>query len=177
MHCRYDIFGEVGAITHPHLHLEEGIGVENKLNPLRIGGLDNYDDNSMPSVYGSSDFMFLRQGTNFLFPDKIYGSVDILVRAKDAQSNGSKNTGVYRIQYLINKRDGSLSYAPIENIRFDNIIGNVLYVYDQVRSNNSTYYYFVSNSLGDINYNRYWNTRLKRGEEWRRYFKSERSRR
>jgi murein DD-endopeptidase MepM/ murein hydrolase activator NlpD len=44
------LLGVVGAIYHPHLHFEEGIGIENKVNPLRVSGLDNYEDNANPSV-------------------------------------------------------------------------------------------------------------------------------
>ena len=45
-------------------------------------------------------------------------------------------------------------------------IGKLGYIYDVNRSDNSTYYYWVTNALGSTNYQRYWNTKLKEGEAW-----------
>jgi len=158
------LLGKVGAIDHPHLHFEEGIGIENKVNPLRVGGLDNYEDNANPSVYGGNNFMFYRQGTDIQFnTNTLWGKVDILVRAKDSQSNGSDNVGVYRIGYFIRGLQGEMSYGPVENIKFDNINGNVFNVYDRDLSNNSTYYYWVTNAPTQ---NRYLNTKLRFGGSW-----------
>ena len=161
------LLGVIGNITDPHLHFEEGIGISNKLNPLRDGGLNNYTDTDTPTVWGGNDFMFYKQGTNDQFSSSLWGKVDILVRAKDAQpSPGSQNVGIYRIGYKVNDLNGNIILPYTENIRFDNVIGHLGYIYDVNRSNNSTYYYWVTNALGNQNYNRYWNTKLKTNQSW-----------
>ncbi|MCX7994436.1 MAG: hypothetical protein N3A65_01515 [candidate division WOR-3 bacterium] len=160
------LLGVIGAIEQPHLHFEDGIGIPNKLNPLRRGGFDNYADTAITTVWGSPDFMFFRQGTNTQIYSPLWGRADILVRAKDAQSYGSATTGIYRIRYLIKDRQGQITYQPVENIRFDNVIGYVLYVYDKSRSTNRIYYHWVTNSLGEQNYDRWWNTKLREGQPW-----------
>ncbi|MCK4421964.1 hypothetical protein KAW48_09220, partial [candidate division WOR-3 bacterium] len=160
------LLGVIGNITDPHLHFEEGIGISNKLNPLRDGGLNNYTDTDTPTVWGGNDFMFYKQGTNDQISSSLWGKVDILVRAKDAQSNGSNTVGVYRIGYKVNDLNGNIILPYTENIRFDNVIGHLGYIYDVNRSNNSTYYYWVTNALGNQNHNRYWNTKLKTNQSW-----------
>jgi len=142
-----------------HLHFMEGPSGGPYNNPLF--GLDNYTDNATTSVWGSPDFMFFKQGTNIQLPQNgpIWGKIDLLVREKDAQSNGSSNTGIYRTGYEVINLNNNISFPYIELIKFDDIIGSVGLVYDETRSTNSTYYYWVTNAKDE---DRYWNTKLKK---------------
>ncbi|MEM4314606.1 MAG: hypothetical protein QXM39_04940, partial [Thermoplasmata archaeon] len=118
-----------------HLHFEDGINDADKLNPLRPGALTPYEDTGFPSVWASPDFMLYRQGTNNQLPlnQPIWGLVDILVRARDRQSLGSENTGIYRIGYQITDLQNKVLLPYTEGIRFDDINGNVGLVYDIAR--------------------------------------------
>ncbi len=156
------LLGWIAQMDYPHLHFEEEDG---NFNPLRQGGLTPYEDTGFPSVWASPDFMLYRQGTNNQLPlnQPIWGLVDILVRARDRQSLGSENTGIYRIGYQITDLQNKVLLPYTEGIRFDDINGNVGLVYDIARSTNSIFYYWVTNSKNE---NRYWNTKLRRNEPW-----------
>ncbi|MCK4529289.1 M23 family metallopeptidase, partial [candidate division WOR-3 bacterium] len=89
------VLGTIKDITHPHLHFEVNDGMSNPLD----NGLNPYTDTDLTTVWGGNDFMFYREGTYDQVSSPLWGKVDILVRAKDAQSNGSNTVGIYRIGY------------------------------------------------------------------------------
>jgi hypothetical protein len=150
-----------------HLHFAEGMGgISNRVNPLRTGGLTPYADNAMPAVYGGNNYRFYRHGENNIIASPLYGKVDILTKAKDAQSNnGSPIVGVYRIGYQVNDEAGKTILPYTENIKFDNVNGILDSVYGS-ESDISNYYYWVTNALSANNCYRYWNTKLKSGQNW-----------
>jgi murein DD-endopeptidase MepM/ murein hydrolase activator NlpD len=157
------ILGTIKEIDDPHLHFEVNDGM---VNPLNGSGLTPYADTARTVVWGGDDFSFYRDGSNDELFSDLWGKVDILVRAKDRQKPGSENVGVYRIGYQVNNMEGDTVLPYTENIKFDNALGKVNYIYDKNQSNNSVYYYFVTNALGNENYQRCWNTKLQKGENW-----------
>jgi len=161
------LLGKIGNINSPHLHFAEGMGgISNRVNPLRVGGLTPYADNAMPAVYGGNNYRFYRHGENNIITSPLYGKVDILTKAKDAQSsNGSNIVGVYRIGYQVNDKGGNTILPYTENIKFDNVNGILDSIYSS-ESDISNYYYWVTNALSANNCYRYWNTKLKSGQDW-----------
>ncbi|MBU4446283.1 hypothetical protein KJ656_14575, partial [bacterium] len=155
------LLGTIQEISASHLHFEENDGAS---NPLRIEGLDNYVDTARTYV---STLEFFRKGTDIQLTDKIYGQTDILSRAWDAQSNGSANVSVYKIGYQVKNSQGNIVLGPLYNLRFDSVTGGsrgwVYANFETRQSNLSAYYYYVTNTQTE---NRYWNTKLKTGEQW-----------
>jgi hypothetical protein len=149
---------EIGKIIDNHVHIQENNGT---VTPLRTTGISPYSDGSMTHV---STLDFFRQETNTQITSPLYGRLKILSRAWDAQDNGSNNVGIYRIGYQIDDYADNTIIGPVCNIRFDSI-GNATLnnIYDTSRSDNSTYYYWVTNGMND---DRYWDTKLKTGEPW-----------
>ena len=157
-----------------HLHFEEYSG-GTKLNPL--ASLDNYADNSMPTVWKPSFWhqSYDAQGnaTNTSIPKSgLWGKIDIKARAKDAQSNGSSTVGMYSMGYAVQDKDGNI-YLYKEDIVFNEIVGKIEngigYIYDKPNCNNSLYYYWLTNKFLYTSNNaedRYWNTKLKKGQPW-----------
>ena len=160
------LLGKIGNINNPHLHFAEGMGgISNRVNPLRTGGLTPYADSAMPAVYGGNNYRFYRHGENNIITSPLYGKVDILTKAKDAQSNGSNIVGVYRIGYQVNDEEGNTILPYTENIKFDNVNGILDSIYGS-ESDISNYYYWVTNALSANNCYRYWNTKLRKGQAW-----------
>ncbi len=155
------VLGEIAPESYtgypPHLHFEEDDGA---YNPLRTDGLTPYSDTDRTYV---STLDFYRQGTNQQILSPLYGKIDILSRAWDAQSNGSDNVGVYQIGYYIQTQDDIL-LKRVFNIQFDSVSNADLdCVYNTTQSNISNYYYWVTN---DMNENQYFNTNLRRDQDW-----------
>ncbi|MEW6027790.1 MAG: hypothetical protein AB1599_10935, partial [Planctomycetota bacterium] len=155
------LLGTIQAMDAAHLHLEEANG---GANPLRMGGLDNYEDTGRAYVY---TLEFVREGTETILTDRIYGKMDILSRAKDSQSNGSATVSVHRIGYQVKNSQDTIVLGPLYNLQFDSTVGGsrgwVYANFGDRQSNLSTYYYWVTNTQSE---GRYWNTRLKTGQLW-----------
>ena len=135
-----------------HVHLTENGGAS---NPLRSGGISPYSDTVSPTVH---TIEFYRQGTSTKIQSPLNGDIDILSKASDAQSIGSQTVGVYKIGYQIKNALNNVIFGPLYNIQFDSkpSDSNLSLVYDTSKSNNSNYYYWVTN---EMNSNKCWNTK------------------
>jgi hypothetical protein len=150
-------------------------------------GPDNYTDNGIPLVWGSTqDFWwFWRQGSEGLEAFQvgslsngrivIYGKIDIRVRCQDRlTSAGSEQTsGIYKIKWGVLRPDGTLSIPFTSTIRFQQVQppnngGEVLLVYDRHHYQDySPFFYWVTNPIINNQVeDRYWNTKLRRNENW-----------
>ena len=161
----------LGTVSGNHLHLEESDGA---LNPLRDRGLDNYTDGADPVVSSIEfylDFMSdpVRESSYGTVPaGSLFGKLDILSESKDAQSGGGSDTvSVHRMNYKVLNSAGETVLDSGDTLRFDSVAGgDISFVYANFgsrQSNQSLYYYWATNTQTQ---DRYWNTRLKQGEDW-----------
>lgn len=164
-----DLIGTIKSISHPHLHLtEKDTTGSNYINPLREGGLSGYVDSKptgMPVV--GDAFWFYKNDSEERFNDKnidafvINNKVDILARAYDRQIEGmgSQNVGIYKISYQVRNEFSQDPLLDICNIKFDEVpvelYRKASNVYYTALSNQSTYYYWVTNKIDS---NNYWDT-------------------
>jgi hypothetical protein len=168
----------IASIDEDHLHFMESSN-DTWINPLD-DGLDPFDDYVLPEVWnvevyrdttagGDSD-EYASQKHEFT-NDVIYGKVDLRARARDFRvaANGQSaggNCSIYEIGYQAEDQDGTVRVGPNYHIVFDAKPDNDLIdvVYDAEVSNESTFYYWATNHETE---DRYWNTRLKEGEDWK----------
>ena len=154
-----DEIGVIKAIKGPHLHLGENDGAA---NPLRSGGLKNYADTVRTTVWKPKFFKDEKITEQFTITDtqgllKVSGKVDILAKAKDAQSNGSSTVAPYLIGYMV-KDSKDQEVNKKENIKFDSASTDDVTldkVLSTILSNISEYHYWVTNQK---NANDAWDT-------------------
>jgi hypothetical protein len=150
-------------------------------------GPDNYTDNGIPLVWGSTqDFWwFWREGSEGLEAFQvgsisngrivIYGKIDIRVRCQDRlTSAGSEQTsGIYKIKWGVLRMGEGLQIPFTSTIRFQQVQppnngGEVLLVYDRHNyQDHSPFFYWITNPIINNQVeDRYWNTKLRRNENW-----------
>jgi hypothetical protein len=176
------------GLQNDHLHLQIGPLNGPFQNPLFYnGGPIGYTDNGIPLVWGSTqDFWwFWRQGSEGLEAFQvgsisngrivIYGKIDIRVRCQDRlTSAGSEQTsGIYKIKWGVLRMGEGLQIPFTSTIRFQQVQppnngGEVLLVYDRHNyQDHSPFFYWVTNPIINNQVeDRYWNTKLRRNENW-----------
>lgn len=161
------------GVRGDHLHFEEkddvvwtisNLGLTNRTNPLRDGGLTPFNDDEKPKV---EEIMFVKQDSGDNFTNKdiygnvyVYGQVDIKAHAYDKVPFYWNTNGIYKIGYRIQGVDGGRNFTDwIYNIEFDRILNNYKpeLVYDTIMSKKK-YVYWVTNSPAK---NKCWDTTEK----------------
>ena len=176
----------IGDISGDHLHFQIGPAGGPYTNPLDPDDEpDNYDDINDPTVCGSNDYWwFWKSGSEGTLQQEIhlplvdgripiYGKIDIRARCQDSQSLGS-TSGIYKTKWRVLDNDKKIICEPSEGIIFDQVQppnngDSVLLIYDRHNwtAPNSPFYYWVTNPIvNDQVDDRYWNTKLKKGEKW-----------
>ncbi|MBN1352059.1 T9SS type A sorting domain-containing protein [candidate division KSB1 bacterium] len=148
-----------------HVHLTDGY-YDSELNPLRIGGIDPYDDPWEPQIRA---LHFYKDGTNQRFTgNRVSGAVDIMVHVEEQNGPGSSsssvlNNGTYLLGYqILSANRDSIIYSPSETgivFQFDNK-PNDIYVHNVFCDWEATLskpVYIVTNQ---IKRNGYWDTRF-----------------
>ncbi|NLG84503.1 MAG: PQQ-binding-like beta-propeller repeat protein, partial [Firmicutes bacterium] len=172
----------LGYIKEDHLHLQMGnVAQEGPFyNPLGyLGGPDNFTDDLSPTVsqitFFPSDIETTSERVSFTGP--LFNKVDIRAKCRDSRQFDSRirYSGIYRIEFLIEDGEGNDIYGPVETIRFDQVMppdngDPVKLIYDVTiakQANSDTFHYWVTNAIINNQVeNRYWNTKLRDGEEW-----------
>ncbi|RKX68261.1 hypothetical protein DRP53_11080, partial [candidate division WOR-3 bacterium] len=168
----------IGDVAEDHLHFQIGPSGGPYENPLsHDGGPDNYSDDGMPIVYSldlwqsGSEAETARELDN----DEVWGKVDIRASCQDRQTSGGVNTtsGIYRLEWLVRDIEEGTAFGPFPTTIFPQVQppnngAPVLLVYDRHNYRTaSPFYYWVTNPIINNQVeNRYWNTKLRQGEEW-----------
>lgn len=153
-----------------HVHLERG-GTN-----FLAGVLDPFVDNTNPSINAHS---FRRDPHNFttdatqLTADDLNGKVDIVVNAQDTRLDAAGNdnggaTAPYKVQYELMDASGTI-IETVDDIEFPQYPPNASA--SDVFGINSTmtnFNWVVTNNPFTAPYNRYWNTKGRKGatEDW-----------
>ena len=116
-----------------HVHLTRWAGGR-PVNPLRFGGMVNYQDTSPPEIHAL--VAYRNDGTKVDL-QQINGAVSLFVNATDVQSNGGNHTGVYRLGYRVTDAGGTTVVGPYQCVQMDvappEPIGNILYTTQSTR--------------------------------------------
>ncbi|MEO0130027.1 MAG: hypothetical protein ABIL02_07295 [candidate division WOR-3 bacterium] len=173
----------VGIVDGSHLHYQIGFLMPEGpfFNPLAyLGGPVNYTDEGVPIVYNVD---FWREGSEITQQQVIsplWGKIDIRAHCQDRQTAGwsqpTATGGIYKLTWLIRGISNDCMVGPIYSFFFTQVEppnnGNpVRYVYDIFHSVHaqSPFYYWATNFLNAETHsveNRYWNTKLRQGEDW-----------
>ena len=167
----------IGNVAVDHLHFQIGSAGGPFSNPLSYGGGPvGYTDNGMPIVY-SLDFW--QAGSEGVIARQVYpplwGKIDIRSYCQDRQTSGGVNTtsGIYRLEWLVRNRNTGAAFGPYQTVIFPQVQppnngAPVLLVYDRHNYRTvSPFYYWVTNPIINNQVeNRYWNTKLRQGQEW-----------
>lgn len=144
---------------------------DNWINPLRKNGLTPYEDNASPVING---FVMYQNGTETDMEGRIFGKVDIVIDAfdpavnSDGSANNNYNCGIYKIviQFL-NSKGEEISNSKIEYFsgfsKMPNCSPKEMYASG---SNSETFLYIATNDPFNSPYDKYWNSRQKRGQPY-----------
>ncbi|OGT33816.1 MAG: hypothetical protein A2W28_12730 [Gammaproteobacteria bacterium RBG_16_51_14] len=153
-----------------HVHLQRG-GTN-----FLAGVLNPFVDNTNPSI---NAYSFRQNPHNFttdatqLTSDDLYGKVDIVVNAQDTRLDAAGNdnggaTAPYNVQYELMDAGG----ATIETVDYIEFVGDppnasASHVFG-INSTTANFNWVVTNNPFTVPYNRYWNTKGRRGtaEDW-----------
>jgi len=171
----------IGDVAGDHLHFQIGPSGGPFTNPLSYdGGPVGYTDNGMPIVWGSATaHWFWRSGSEGQTVQEVqsplWGKIDIRTYCQDRQTSGGVNTtsGIYRLEWLVRNRNTGTAYGPYQTTVFPQVQppnngAPVLLVYDRHNYRTvSPFYYWVTNPIINNQVeDRYWNTKLRQGEDW-----------
>ena len=170
-------YGQPGTLND-HLHFQIGPQGGPFKNPLSYNeGPIGFSDNGNPIVYSVDFWKSGSEGqTETQVQSPLSDTIDIRAKCKDRGTSGGVNTttGIYKLEWLIKNIDTKISYGPYQTLTFDQVQppnnGNpVLLVYDRHNySSSSPFYYWVTNYVNSSHNveDRYWNTKLKSGQDW-----------
>jgi hypothetical protein len=167
----------IGDVAGDHLYFQIGPSGGPFTNPLSYdGGPVGYTDNGMPMVFSLN---FWRSGSEGQTVQEVqsplWGKIDIRTYCQDRQTSGGVNTtsGIYRLEWLVRDRNTGTTYGPYQTTVFSQVQppnngAPVLLVYDRHNYRTvSPFYYWVTNPIINNQVeDRYWNTKLRQGEDW-----------
>jgi hypothetical protein len=189
LHLQIGRVQAVHGVTGPFSNPLDYIFIYNNQNygPHPYNYTDPNDEHGRPIVYSVNLFReYPENHPNSNRPEVeaseelgniIYGLVEIRGRCRDRQysANIQQYSGIYIVAWCITDMNNNLLYGPFGTIRFDRVEPPdngtpVKYVYDVRNStpaNSEFFYYWITNPIINNQVeDRYWNTKLRRNENW-----------
>lgn len=139
------------------------------LNPLRKNALTPFVDSVAPYI---TKVRMVRDSIMTPFTNSLFGKVDFIVDAFEGAINpdGTADTtlkcGVYKIGIIILNRAGNPIGDTIKYHVYDRVPSIPINQFYATGSNSTKFLYIATNDPYNRPYNKYWNTRQKRGSSY-----------